>query len=147
MSIIDACTQAQSIAAAVTGITNNVGLPDEKLNQLPAVLAYPADGKYGVFTQSGPADSHGNYHLISEETHVIIVEVHVSRSPGLQRALAQALPLGNGVAEALLQKPTLNGTINVMNDITYKFGPLDWGAVKTVGWAFRMTVSINRAIP
>jgi hypothetical protein len=120
----DAIEQVQIIAAAVTGVVAAPKLPPEQINQFPFAVAFPGDGEMNIEMGS-----------LMDGVHNIVLEIHVARKD-LPRDVDKAGVFIDSIPKALWSKPTLNGRIRWFTKISYKFGPLGWGGVDTLGIRF-----------
>jgi hypothetical protein len=124
MTIVQAIAAIQDTVGAVTGIRVAPDYAPDNLSIFPASVVYPRTGTI----DSGPA---GNMKAL----HNFVIEIHVDRM-NLQKDLARVIPFGDSIPEALLDDPTIDGTISTFGVIDYTFGPMTWGDIPTIGWRF-----------
>jgi hypothetical protein len=131
MALQEAIAGLQDIAGSVTGVRVAPDYAPENLNIWPAAIAFP---------ESGTITSESDAWYIG--LHNLILELHVARGD-LPKVLEKIIPLGEDVYEALLADPTLGGTVSTYGDLTYEFGPMEYGsppgAAATFGWRFTLT--------
>ena len=120
----DAIEQVQVIMTAVTGIRSAPELPPEQINQFPFAVAFPGEGEFTI--EMG---------ALMDGIHSIILELHIARKD-LPRDVDKAGAYVDSIPKALWSNPTLNGRIRWFKRISYKFGPLGWGNMDTLGIRF-----------
>lgn len=129
--LANAVAAVQDVVGAITGIRGAPDTPPDQINVFPFSVAYPTNGSW---RRTRPGTREG--------VQKIAVEIHFSRT-GLARDVAEALPFGDTVAEALLGNLTLAGTVFDLNSIDWTFGPMKWGGIDTLGWRFLLAVHME----
>ena len=124
MALQDAINHIQDLTGAVDGIRAAPDYPPEQSNVYPFCVAYMGTGEIGFDAGVGTAGIHS-----------IVVELHVARKD-LARDIAKAAPYVDSIPAALLADPTLGGTVELFENITYEFTPMQWDTVETVGFRF-----------
>ena len=74
--------------------------------------------------------------------HTLVCEIHCQRSV-LDLAFAQALPLYEAFAAALLADPTLAGSVQTLNQLRYTFGSMEYGGTGTLGYRVEIDCKIT----
>ncbi len=139
MGLVAAIAKAQElVAAACTGIREAPDYPPEQMNDFPFLVAFPGTG---TFT-GGPAG-------MKKGLHAITMQLHIARK-NLPRDVEQAAPYIESIVSALMVDPGWGGTVDSLNQIDYRFGPLGWGIgpgdpVNTFGVAFTLHVKLESA--
>lgn len=137
MTIQTAIAHIQGLAEGLTGIRQAPDFPPEQMNVFPFAVCYPAAGQF----QAGPMG-------LMKGLHNLVVEIHVARKD-LPRDVETALPFGELLAAAVLDDPTLGGTVDTVRadeGISYTFGALAWGGQETVGWRVIIPVKIQTVL-
>ena len=130
-TLVDAITNIQAKADALSGIKAAPVNPPEDMSQFPFSVCYANIG--GVeFRASG----FGDY------LHTIYCEIHVARII-LPKAVAQAMPYIESFVSSVIADPTLGGNVSVVNNIRYTFGRLDWADKQHIGIRFEIDVKIH----
>lgn len=135
-TILDAVAviQAKAIAAGAIAAPN---VPPEAMSQFPFSVCYAAEGSVSADDATAKTGK-----------HTLICEIHFARNL-LPQAVALATPYIESMTNALVKDPTLGGNVaNIIGDITYSFGYLDWGGIAEahLGPQFRITVKMRSAI-
>ena len=126
MGLQTAISALQDIVGAVSGIKKAPDYAPDSINAFPFSVAYADSGTF----ENVSAD-------FGKALHTLIVEIHVARVD-LPASIKNVMEYGDSVPAAILAKPTLNNTVSTFRDITYTFGPLDWGTTKTIGFRFQI---------
>ena len=129
--LANAVAAVQDIVGAISGIRGAPDTPPDQINMFPFSIAYPTSGDWRR-TRIGTR----------EGVQSIAVELHFSRT-GLARDVAEALPYGDSVVEALLANLSLSGAIFDLNNISWTFGPMKWGGIDTIGWRFILKAAMQ----
>ena len=122
----------QDDLGALTGIRGAPDEPPEKITVFPFIVVYASSGEWR-------SDVPGN----KIGLHVITIEIHVARKD-LPRDVEKAMAYSESIPNAMLKAvATVGGdkfasTISTFSRITYTFGPMDWGDLKTLGFRFRL---------
>jgi hypothetical protein len=130
----DAIKQLQTVAGGLSSVKKASERAKEHELLDPFSVSYPEEGS--IDSEEVPA---------TKGLHTIITEIHF-RTTVLELTLADAQPMIEEFAKAVLADPTLAGTCDtVVGPIRYKFGWLTWGGKKEdhVGPQFRTTVKIR----
>jgi len=118
------------LVAALTTVRSAPADPPEQVAAYPFLTVHPGTGTW----EEGPAG-------MKKGLHSIVVELHVARTPGLARAVSEALGFAESVPNTIFKgrdADRFNGTIDTFDRITYTFGPLKWDIVDTFGWIFKI---------
>ena len=137
MTIQTAIAHIQGLAEGLPGIRQAPDFPPEQMNVFPFAVCYPAAGEF----QAGPMG-------LMKGLHNLVVEIHVARKD-LPRDVETALPFGEALAAAVMDDPTLGGTVDTVRadeGISYTFGALAWGGQETVGWRLTIPVKIQTVL-
>lgn len=119
----------QDVTGAVTGIRFAPDVPPEQsvINGVIAVC-YPAAGMFREITSGREQGEHTLHLLIATPAR------------NLRTDWARIIGLGDTVPRALLAGGTLTATVLQTNEITYTFGPVEWGDQQLFGWIFNLDV-------
>jgi len=137
VTIQTAIAHIQGLAEGLPGIRQAPDFPPEQMNVFPFAVCYPAAGEF----QAGPMG-------LMKGLHNLVVEIHVARKD-LPRDVETALPFGEALAAAVMDDPTLGGTVDTVRadeGISYTFGALAWGGQETVGWRLTIPVKIQTVL-
>ncbi len=134
MAIATITTAIQTIAGALSGIRNAPSNPPDQVGAFPFAVTYP---ERGAFTAGSLTKA------LTAGQHVIVTEIHVARKD-LPRAVAGAIGYADLFHTALQADPTLGGSVLIIDSLTWEFGPLVWGAVETIGYRLRLTVTEDK---
>lgn len=117
--------------------------PPESLPVYPISVAYAMKGSWEVasLSSSAPLVAPGCW----KAQHTIALEIHVCTRTDLARNIKDAMSFGDTVPVALLGDMTLAATVDVLNEVRYTFGPLEWSGQKTLGWRFEIDVEMMEA--
>ena len=100
--------------------------PEDMSNVWPFVVGYPQAGSF-LEVPNG----------VRRGLHDIVIELHVSRND-LPTAYDLAIPYVDSIPNLLMSNAQdgWDGAISTFGEITYEFGALDWGDIKTMGVRF-----------
>ncbi len=135
----DAIEQVQRVARSLSGIKAAPDYAPDDEAQFPFAVTYAFSGTWGTY-----GGSHGKQGM-----HTLVTEIHVSRNPGLARAIEQAMPYCESFPHALFLDiqdsgdlyDVIQGIGHGMGDpIRYTFGALQWAGVQTVGFRFEIDI-------
>lgn len=127
----DACDRIMAICRAETWIVQAPNDPPGAAIQFPFAALFPGTGT------SKRAGS------MRTDVHQIRLEIHWAFRD-LPRATGDAKDHLEALLDALWTDPTLNSTAStIVNEISYSFGPLLWGAVETMGYVVTIPVKIQ----
>ena len=124
--------EVQEDIRALSGIRAAPNLAPEQMNVFPFCVVYPGSG---TMSSGVPGEMLG--------IHSIVIELHIGRKD-LPRDIDAALPFVESIPNILLKAVAttagdrFDNTVDTFTDVTYEFGPLDWGGTATIGWRFRM---------
>lgn len=124
MALQDAIAKVQEIAGAVDGIRAAPEYVPEEINVFPFLVCYAGNGSYD-FAPAG----------VMKGLHNIILELHVARKD-LPRDVEKAMKYADNIPLAIMDDPTLGGTVSTIGVITYTFGMLGYGTTETIGFRF-----------
>jgi hypothetical protein len=138
MGISAAIAEVQALIGSLDGIRGAPIEPPESINQFPFAVAYLGGGTWAHA---------GNW---KRGLHDIVIELHINRAD-LPRDIRAALKYSESVPDILMSNPRLNETVDHIlttadNPLSYEFGPMEWGSVKTLGYRWRLTVKMQSAI-
>jgi hypothetical protein len=128
MSLVTAITRVQAIAGGLAGIRQAPTNPPESSAMFPFAVSY---AKSGTETPQSAG--------WSVSLHTLVCEIHCQRS-NLPLSVAQALPLYELFAAAVLADPTLAGTVQTTNQLRYTFGGMKYADVPTIGYQIEIDV-------
>lgn len=125
-----------AIIRAVSGVRVVPDDPPDNINIYPFAVVYDGGGQ-DIFDAPGSRRSLDS----------LIVEVHFSRKD-LQKAIQQAMPLRDTIANAIMDDPTITSTVDTFESLSRTFGPLAWGdpAVQNVGYRFTLNNVKRRTV-
>lgn len=126
----DVISRIQSIARALPGVKEAPDYMPESLNQFPFALSYYRQGNTTAMAGW------------RKGLHVFFMEVHIARQV-LPMALKMAMPFYEKVIDALIDDPTLGGTVStIVWPVNHTFGWLSYGGTDNahIGWRFEITV-------
>ena len=128
----DAIEAIQDVALTLSGVKEAPDYPTEAMNQFPFVVTYAASGTW---------ERESDW---KKGLHTIFAEIHVSREL-LPRAIAQTMPYAETFPNALLNDPTLNGTVDtIVGEIRYTFGRLSLGGNQDEHIGFRFEIQVKQ---
>lgn len=133
MALAAAIQNLADILGGLSGVRLAPDYPTETAPVFPFAVAYAATGDY-------TGGSLGN--ILTREAHAIAAEVHIDRID-LPRSIAAAVPYADLLRTALQADPTLGGEVMIVTALNYTFGPLNWGGIETIGYAFSVAVSLE----
>jgi len=126
MGLQTAIAALQAKVGAVAGIKNAPDYAPDSINEFPFSVAYAQSGTFENVSLS-----------FGKALHTLVVEIHVSRKD-LKTAIQNVMSYGDSVPAAILADPTIGGSVSTFRDITYTFGPLNWGTTDTIGFRFQI---------
>ena len=129
MSLVTAVARVQVLAGQLAGIKQAPTSPPEQTSMFPFAVSYARTG-----TETPQSDGW------SVSLHTLVCELHCQRTV-LGLAVAQALPMYEAFAVAVLADPKLAGTVQTVNQLRYTFGQLEYGGVQTIG--FRIEIDVK----
>ena len=135
MSIQDAIEWTQTQVAAISGIKRAPFYAPENINEYPFVVAYMGGGVIEF-----------DVALATAGRHAIILEFHVARKD-LPNDIQNAAPYVESIPAAIMTDPTMGGTVELFENITYEFAPMRWDAVDTIGFRFTINGIKIRSCP
>lgn len=121
----------QAKAAALSGIVEAPAEPPEQPNQFPFAITYLRNGRLEFITLD-----------MDIFIHTVVTEIHIARQL-LPAAIKLAIPYGNTFPLAVRADPRLGGTVSTILEMRYQFGELNYGKVKTIGYAFELDFKVN----
>ncbi len=135
MALQDAIAAVQVLVKTISGIREAPAYPPEQLELFPYAVAYSGGGVW----EFGPAGD-------KKGLHNIVVELHIQRK-ALARDVSAAMAYSDSIPNILMKNPTLSGTVNTFQSISYTFGPLGYGGIETIGFKFTISnVKMQTAI-
>lgn len=126
----DVISRIQTIARGLPGVKEAPDYMPESLNQFPFALSYYRQGNTTAMAGW------------RKGLHTFFMEVHIARQV-LPAALRSAMPFYEKVIDALIDDPTLNGTVStIIWPVNHTFGWLSYGGTDNahIGWRFEITV-------
>lgn len=126
----DVISRIQAIARGLPGVKEAPDYMPESINQFPFALSYYRQGNTTAMAGW------------RKGLHTLFLEVHISRQV-LPAALRSAMPFYEKVIDALIDDPTLNGTVStIVWPVNHTFGWLSYGGTDNahIGWRFEITV-------
>ena len=123
----------QAKALALEGMREAPDYAPEQLNVFPFAVTYAGSGRWEQMAGW------------KRGLHTVVTEIHIARKD-LPRDISTAMPYCETFPNSLLADPTLGGVIDAINDVSYVFGPLDWGQTKTIGFRFSITLKQQSSI-
>lgn len=133
MSLAGAIQQLAVTLGTLTGMRSAPPYPPETAAVFPFAVAYAASGDY-------TGGSLGK--ILTRERHSLAAEIHVARRE-LARSVAAAVPYADLLRTALQADPSLNDEVMVIESLGYRFGPLSWNGIDTIGYTFDVTVLLE----
>ena len=130
----EAIDRVQALVGALSDIREAPDEPPETMAVFPFAVAYALRGRWD-FPSASWAIGY----------HTIILELHVARVD-LARDVQQSMAYSESIPNALIGDITLNSTVDTITSISYTYGPLGWGDVKTFGWRYEIEVKQKRAV-
>jgi len=134
-TLSNAIAQVQSLVRGLAGVRDAPDYPPEKASAFPFAVAYPGTGRW---VGGAPAGE-------KRGLHTIIVELHVARKD-LPRDVEGAMGYVESIPNAILNAPTLSGTVDTVNEIRYTFGALNYGDLQTIGYRFEVDIKQRSAV-
>lgn len=134
MSLEQAIAALQAHANGLAGIKHAPNRPPDKAADFPFAVTYASRG-----TLTGGALGE----ILTDEDHTIVTEIHVSRSAGLDPAVANALPYHDLFVASVKTDPQLANSVEMIRSLAYEFSGLVWAAEETIGYRFTTTVYID----
>jgi hypothetical protein len=131
MTLVAAVTAVQTVARGLTGIKQAPTNAPESSAMFPFAVCYARTG-----TETPQSKGW------SVSLHTLVCELHCSRQI-LPLAIAQALPLYEAFAAAILADPTLGGAVQATNQLRYTFGVMEYGGVPTIGYRVELDVKLT----
>ena len=128
MTLVTAIAAVQTVAATLSGIKQAPTNPPESSAMFPFAVTYASSWN------ETPQSSNWSVSL-----HTLVCEIHCQRSD-LSRSVAQALPLYEAFAAAILADVTLAGTVQALNALRYTFGAMEYGGVQTIGYRVEIDI-------
>jgi len=128
-TLVAICAEVQDVVEVVTGIRFAPDVPPEQQAGADvSAYCWPGTGTTLEITD-GQQEARHTLHLY------IITPQRNQRSD-----FARVIALGDTVPRALLNAPTLSGTVLQINQIRYTFGQLEWSGGRDLGWMFEIDV-------
>lgn len=134
MTLQAAITALQGHAGNMAGIKHAPANPPDSAADFPFAVTY---------AQAGELTGGSMGEILTDETHTIVTEVHVSRANALDAAVANALPYHDLFAAAIKGDPQLGGAVEAIRSLRYEFSGLVWDSIQTVGYRFTTSVYID----
>lgn len=139
LALADAVHAVARLVGTIPGLRGAPSEPPEKITVFPFALCYPLEGEYNLH-------SYANTVFL----HTIVIEVHMARKD-LPRDVAAIIPYGDLVAGVFLAPANSslpdaagNPTVSeVVSPLRYRFGPLGYVNVPTLGYRFELDVKIQ----
>lgn len=129
MAIQTLITAIQTLAGAITGVRVAPSAPLGVLTVFPALMCYASEGNI-TSEDFGEKTAH----------HTINLEVHFAVDGDFTRAVSTATPWIDSVPNALYADDHLQASGYQIENISYQFGMLGWGATNTIGPRFQIRV-------
>ena len=128
-TLVQICAAVQDVVEHVTGIRFAPDVPPEQQAGADvSAYCWPGTGRTVEITD-GQQEAHHTLHLF------IITPQRNQRTD-----FARVISLGDTVPRALLNDPTLAGTVLQIDEIRYTFGQLEWSGGRDLGWQFDVDV-------
>lgn len=154
-SIIAVSSIMRDILASIPGIASADENPPEQLtpDDFPALAIYPSLANVKLFSH---ANADGNPTYITN--HQMVVDLHADRRViGLSGAIQFSKSLIEPITDQLMGKFVLDrydGNVLSLGDpkipgspnILITFAHLNWGSIETIGYRFRLDLTLERAI-
>lgn len=137
-TIQDAIAEIQAVVGTVAGIRLAPNSAPDQIETFPAAICYPKTVDWRLNDSS-----------FLTGLHQVVIEIHMTKAPGLARAIAVAAPYGELVVKALYQAFVAHTftTLQTTGRITGEFGPLNWDTTDTIGWRITIEgVKLQQAI-
>lgn len=130
MTVTAAIVNLAGKLASLPGIKTAPTSPPEDPGVYPFGVAYEASAVTNTLAYGSAND-----------LATIFVEIHVSRVL-LGNAIEKAMSFRDPFLIALINDPTLGGTVSTTNEIRRSFGRMVWGEVETIGYRFEIDVKV-----
>lgn len=139
LKLEDAVRASIRLVGTIPGLRGAPNEPPEKITVFPFSLAYPFEGEAAVHSRGNRVD-----------LHTIVVEIHTARKD-LPRDVAAIVPYGQLVLDLFLDPANIGlpdaagaSTVStIVMPIRYRFGPLGYENVRTLGYRFELDVKIQ----
>ena len=128
MTIKAACLQVQTYMRSLSGIRTAPAYPPDSASAFPFCVTFPETG----IIEIGPPE-------VLTALHNITIEIHVGRKDlpkDIEAVIGFAETIPNLLVKKLKDDSYWNNTITTFTNITYTFGPLEWGGIGTIGFRF-----------
>lgn len=134
MNYEDACDRIMTLMDGLSWIKAAPADPPAAPAQFPFAALFPQEG-----TSTLAAD-------VKQDLHTVALEIHWALRD-MPRQVGDAKDRLDDVLNELHNDPTLNGTVDtIVSPITYEFGPMEYGALKTLGFIFHITFKQRTAV-
>lgn len=138
-SLPTAITNLAAHARSISGVKMAPDYPPDNIAVFPFAVVYLERG----VVMAEAADQ-------SRNINAVIVEFHVNRTL-LPAAIQTATTYIESFGDLLVNDPTLGGAcdtilMGVSENVTYEFGWMEWGGVRTIGVRFHVPVKVRRAV-
>ena len=111
-------------------IMQRLAAPPEKLSEYPFAIAFARSGR----VQVKPVGT-------KRSLDTLVLQLHVARMGELNQEVEQLMFYSDDIPMLILNDPTLGGSVDVIREMRYTFGGLNWGGQDlTIGWEFEIDV-------
>jgi hypothetical protein len=111
-------------------IAQRFAVPPEASSDYPFAVAFVRSGKVVVRPVG-----------VKRGLDTLVLQIHQARTGALDAEIKQLMFYSDDIPMLILNDPNLGGSVDVVNEIRYTFGLLDWGGQqKTIGWEFEIDV-------
>lgn len=134
MTIEAAITNLQSKLLGLSGMKSAPDKVPEGTGPFPFGVSYERKGELSSHSAA-----------FGDELVTLFSEIHVSRAM-LSAAIVQAMSFRDPFLKAVINDPTLGGSIATIRDVRWSFGVLQWGGVETLGYRFEIDVKVQVSV-
>jgi F0F1-type ATP synthase membrane subunit c/vacuolar-type H+-ATPase subunit K len=131
MTIELAIANIQTKMLALSGMKAAPNVPPEGTAVFPFAVCYERSGEM-ILHSAG----------FAQDLAVIWAEIHVGRGL-LGPAITQAMAFRDPFQVALMNDPTLGGTVSNFTTVRRTFGLLSWGGVETIGYRWEIGLKMQ----
>lgn len=111
-------------------IPQRFAVPPEASSEYPFAVTFARSGKVIVRPVG-----------VKRGLDTLVLQIHVARTGEVDAEIEQLMFYSDDIPMLILNDPTLGGSVDVVLEIRYTFGPLNWGGQQlTIGWEFEIDV-------
>lgn len=133
MSVTGAIDRLQHHARNLSGMRFAPDEPPESVAFFPFAVSYEQQVDY---------TSNRMGKVLDNVVARLVTEIHVGRSE-YQYDIPKVQPFRDAFVNAIRSDPSLNGEIQIIENVAVTFGFMEWSQIKTMGYRFTVSVRLK----